>query len=212
MATITLHNPQNFGQLFIEEYLSGGLGRMQKRDIDILMLYLLLKDGQYQFPQDIFKAARDLKLTETKVRNLYQEVQLRYQQLKEDDAKKALVAIIEKKAFELRGERLVFIVRDPMLGQFFQEWVASVDGFTDSSFNPNLVSIDKSVFRDVLDKIAVKDFGKFPAELDALNQENNRNTLLDMFMEELVKASGSKTGEVAITALASGLKVLLLGG
>ena len=86
-----------------------------------------------------------LGCTEARVRNLYQEVQLRYQQLPEKDAKAAFVKIIERKSFELKGNRLLFYVRDPMLGQWFQEWVADVDGFTDSSFNPNLVLLQPNI-------------------------------------------------------------------
>ena len=78
--------------------------------MDIFLLHLLIQDGQYSFPKDIFKAARELKLTESRVRNLYQEVQLRYQQLEEEQAKSALVELIEKGAFELKRKRFVFIV------------------------------------------------------------------------------------------------------
>ena len=193
----------------MEEYLAGGLGRMQKRDIDILMLHLLIQDGQYKFPDEIFKAARELKLTETRVRNLYQEVQLRYQQLEEKEAKAALVKLIEKGSFEFNGSRFVFIVRDPMLGQYFQEWVASVDGFTDSSFNSNLVSIDKDVFLKVLKKISVQQFGEFPAEAGNFNEPNNRPGVLKLFVEEFAKSAGQEAGKMSVHAIAAALGVIL---
>lgn len=123
MPNVEIRRPSNFCNTFLEHYLAGGLGRMQKRDIDVLVMHLLISDGRYQFPRDTFKAARELSLTETKIRNLYQEVQLRYQQLPEEEAKALLVELINKKAYEIKGERIVFIVRDPMLGQWFQEWV-----------------------------------------------------------------------------------------
>lgn len=145
MSKIRIENPQSFTAEFLSQYLAAGMGRMQKGDIDVLVLYLQIADGHYDLPQDIFKAARDLKLTEARVRNLYQDVQLRYLQMSEQEAKAALVDLIEKKAFEFQAERIVFIVRNPMLGQWFQDWVATVEGFTDTSFNRNLVSIDQDV-------------------------------------------------------------------
>ena len=204
-----INNSRKFCADLMEEYLAGGLGRMQKRDIDILMLHLLIQDGQYKFPDEIFKAARELKLTETRVRNLYQEVQLRYQQLEEEGAKAALVKLIEKGSFEFRGNNFVFIVRDPMLGQYFQEWVASVDGFTDSSFNPNLVSINKDVFLKVLKKISVQQFGEFPAEARNFNEPNNRPGVLKLFVEEFAKSAGQEAGKMSVRAIAAALGVIL---
>jgi len=209
MPNLQIKKPKKFCGDLLGEYLAGGLGRMQKRDIDILMLHLLMQDGQYSFPRDIFKAARELKLTETKVRNLYQEVQLRYQHLEEAQAKAVLVELIEKKAFELKGERFVFVVRNPMLGQYFQEWVASVDGFTDSSFNSNLVSINKDVFQKVLDKISVREFSEFPEEADNFNQPKNRPGVLRLFIKEFAKSAGSEAGKMSVKGLAAALGVIL---
>jgi hypothetical protein len=182
---------------------------MQKRDIDILMLHLLIRDGQYSFPKDTFKAARELKLTETRIRNLYKEVQLRYQQLEEEQAKAALVELVEKGAFELKGKRFIFVVRNPMLGQYFQEWVANADGFTDSSFNPNLVSIDKDLFLKVLNNISAKKFEEFPEEIEKFNQPNSRPGVLKLFIDEFAKAAGGEAGKMTVKGLATALSVIL---
>lgn len=202
MTNITIRRPANFCEEFLSNYLAGGLGKMQKRDIDVLVMHLLISDGRYKFPKDLYKAARELSLTEARVRNLYQEVQLRYQQLPEEDAKAAFVDLINKRSFELKGNRLVFVVRDPMLGQWFQEWVARVDGFTDSSFNSNLVSVNKEVLLDVLDNIAANEFPEFENELDAFNEAGGRKATLELFIDELVKAAGKKAGALGATLLA----------
>jgi hypothetical protein len=209
MPNLKIKDSKEFCSSLLDEFLAGGLGRMQKRDIDILVLHLLIRDGQYSFPRDIFKAARELKLTETRIRNLYQEVQLRYQPLGEDQAKAALVELIKKGAFELKGKRFVFVVRNPMLGQYFQEWVASVNGFTDSSFNPNLVSISKDVFSKVLDKISIKEIGNFPDEVESFNEQSNRPGVLKLFIEEFAKSAGSEAGKMSVKALAIALGVIL---
>lgn len=209
MPNIEIQNPSKFSEIFLKNYLTGGFGRMQKRDIDILVMHLLITDKRYQFPRDIFKAARELGLTNTKIQNLYQEVQLRYQQLSEQEAKNAFVELIRKDAFELNGSRLVFVVRDPMLAQWFQEWVASVDGFTDSSFNRNVISIDRKVLLNVLDQIAVEEIPEFDDELTRFNKASGRKSKLSLFIDELVKAAGNKAGELSVQALATVLAGLL---
>jgi len=209
MLDLRIKNPKKFTADLLEEYLAGGMGRMQKRDIDVFILHLLIQDGRYSFPKDIFRAARDLKLTEARLRNLYQDVQLRYQQLGEDQAKEAFVELIKKGAFELKKSRFVFIVRDPMLGHFFEEWVASVEGFTDSSFNPNLVSVSKEVLLKVLATIAATKIGEFPEELEIFNAEPNRPSVIRLFVEEFAKSAGKEAGHMTVKGLAVALGVIL---
>lgn len=209
MANIEIDRPPKFCEEFLKHYLGAGLGRMQKRDIDVLVMHLLISDGRYKFPRDTFKAARELSITETKVRNLYQEVQLRYQQLPEEEAKASLVELINKKAFEIKGERIVFIVRDPMLGQWFQEWVADVDGFTDSSFNPNLVTVHKKVLVDVLDKIAVSQIPTLNKDFEQFNKTDGRKSKLRLFVDELIKSAGKEAGKLTTKALAKILAGIL---
>ena len=89
-----------------------------------------------------------------------------------------------------------------MLGQWFQEWVVDVDGFTDSSFNPNLVSVNKEVLRNVLDNIAVDEIPGFEADLEAFNEAGNRKAKLELFVEELVKSAGKEAGAPGVRLLA----------
>ena len=198
-----------FASEFLSYYLAAGMGRMQKRDIDVLVLYLLIADGQYSFPGDIFKAARDLKLTEARVRNLYQEVQLRYMQMSEEQAKEALADLVEKKAFEIKGDRIVFIVCNPMLGQWFQEWVATVEGFTDTSFNRNLVNIDQAVFLKVLRAISVDDVPKMAGDFRVFNRAKSREEKIGLFVEEFIKGAGNDLGGLTTSGLATVLRYLL---
>lgn len=209
MADLRIRNSAKFTVDLLKEYLAGGLGRMQKRDVDVLVLHLLIQDGRYSFPKDIFRAARELKLTEARLRNLYQDVQLRYQQLDEDQAKQAFVELIKKSAFESKNSRLVFVVRNPMLGHFFEEWVADVEGFTDSSFNPNLVSVSSEVLFKVLEKISADNIGEFPEEVEMFNGQPNKPGVLRLFVEEFAKAAGNEAGRMSVKGLAIALGVIL---
>lgn len=43
------------------------------------MLHLLLAEGRSDLPEDIYCACRELKLTEARLRNLYEAVQVKRQ-------------------------------------------------------------------------------------------------------------------------------------
>jgi len=188
MNTLKIEDPDKFCELFLAEYLKNGLGvGFSKRDLDVLIFYLLLKDGRYNMPADIYKVCRDFKLSETKVRNLYQDVQLRYNQYDEKIAKKKFIEVVKSESVELRRNKLTFItfiIRDPLLRQYFEEWVAKVNGFTDSSFNRNLVTVSKKTFSMILDTIFIE--SKYDI---AYIKDKIENASLDMDEQQYNKKS-----------------------
>jgi len=214
MSGMAVSDPKTFCEDFLAEYCLSGLGRISKRDSDVLVFYLLLRDGRYKMPQDIFKACRELKLTEAKVRNLYQEVQIKYLQYDESEAKRRFISVVESGSIERNGQKLTLIVREPLLRQYFEEWVAAQKGFTDSSFNKNLIVIHRDTFALVLDSLAGPDFDKakvqFKGELKFLNDAENRSGLFRMFAEEFLKSAGKEAGSISIKGCVQGLKLLIM--
>jgi len=189
--------------------------------VDVLVFSLLLKDERYTLPEDIFKACRELKLSETKVRRLYQDAQLRYMQYDEEDAKKKFVAVVESGAIEKKGEKLTFTIREPLLRQYFEEWVAKEKGFTDTSFNKNLVTLSVETFYRVLDYIANPDLpiDKIKQQLDEegyvendeLRDTNSREGLLKLFLKEFAKSAGREAGALSISTVGKVLRLIIFG-
>lgn len=222
MSNISVQDSAIFSNTFLDEYCKNGLGSgFSKRDVDVLVFFLLLQDKRYTLPEDIFKACRELKLSETKVRRLYQDAQLRYMQYDEDEAKKKFVAVVESGAIEKKGEKLTFTIREPLLRQYFEEWVAKEKGFTDTSFNKNLVTLSVETFYRVLDYIANPDLpiDKIKQQLDEegyvendeLRDMNNRQGLLRLFLEEFVKSAGREAGALSINAIGRVLRLIIFG-
>ncbi|MBO1926350.1 hypothetical protein J3998_02065 [Thiomicrorhabdus sp. 6S2-11] len=78
-----INNAHSFCELFLDKFLVNGFGAMPKRECEIYLLHLLLKDGQFKNEKgqtDFHEMSLDLKMTETKVRNLVYEIELKYQQ------------------------------------------------------------------------------------------------------------------------------------
>lgn len=215
MIDIKVSNPELFCENLIGVYLKDGLGSLTKREVDTLILYLLIKDGVYEFPADIYKACREFKLSETRVRSLYQEVQFKYMQYDETTAKHKFIELVERGLIEQKGKHLTFIVREPLLRQYFEEWVAAQDGFTDSSFNKNLVTVSFETFKKVLQDLVDVDFeaikDKLVDELEPLNKAQDKESLLELFVREFFKSASKEAGAISIQGLAVALKMFLFG-
>jgi len=188
---------------------------MSKRDVEILVLYLLMLDGHFDFPEDIYRACRELRLTETRMRGLYSEVQLRYMQYGPDEARLKFIELVRSGSFESnRNGSVTFIVRDPLLHQYFEEWVADQDGFTDSSFNKNLVTVSVDVLASVIEALTVVGFedvrDRFKGELAGLNEASDLRSLSRMFAVEFSKSAGAAAGRLSAEGLAMGLRALFI--
>ena len=187
MDELKINNSEQFCNLLITEYCKNGLGvGFTKRDIDVLVFYLLLKDNQYNMPEDIYRACRYLKLTETKVRNLYQDVQLRYNQYDEEKAKERFVEVVSSGAIELNGDKLKFVIREPLLRQYFEEWVARVRCFADSSFNKNIITVSKAAFSRILDEVLID------SKYDVNSIREKINSIIDIEQNEELKKSNNR--------------------
>jgi hypothetical protein len=149
MMTYTINSERFVGDL-ISEYVERGFGTLAKRDLEVFLFHLLHKHGYFGDKLDFFQMSKMLRISETKVRNLYQDVQLRYNMYTEDQAKERFVQLLESGRFDVdpgRGYRLQ--IRDPLLRQFVEEWVDSVNGISDSSFSPTIIVIPREVFLDM---------------------------------------------------------------
>lgn len=185
------------------------------------MFFLLLQDKRYTLPEDIFKACREIKLSETKVCRLYQDAQLRYMQYDEEEAKEKFVAVVESGAFEKKEKKLTFTIREPLLRQYFEKWVAEENGFTDTSFNKNLVTLSIDTFYRVLDSLANSDLPidtikhqldeEGYVENDESRDTNSREGLLGLFLEEFAKSAGREAGALSISTIGKVLRLIIFG-
>jgi hypothetical protein len=148
-----IQNPKGFAQDFLKHYFASGFGGMQKRDLDTLVFGLLLKYGAFGGSADAPDATEisfQLGISPARVRTLLRDAQLRYLQYDEHEAKIRLVKLFETCRFERTGSHILFSVSDPLLQQYFTHWVSRVNGFHDSTFNPNLIKVSYEVLADVL--------------------------------------------------------------
>jgi hypothetical protein len=203
---LRIQDPQKVLSRFLELYLERGIGSLSKRDADILLLHLLLEDGAFEKGGESYEISRTFKISETKARNLLQEVQLKYGQYSEEEAQKKMIELLEKSRFELEKkdnqlQKIIFIVRDPFLKQYFEEWVSRVGGFSDTSFNKDLIKISPDVFASILTLLYGEDGMKslkikLPESVDpALKKENTVQGFFKRFIEKYIDNAAQETGK-----------------
>ncbi len=178
-------NKEVFFDRFKEEYFRRGIGTMSKKDIDILVLKLILDQiGEANDQElDVFELSRKLKISITKLRALIKEVQIRYGQIDEEIVKRRLVYLFSKKRWIIEGKYIQLSIIDPMLRDYLSEMIFNLNSFADYSFNPEILKIEIEVFISILIKLSDKSLEEIiqliPNELNqAVLNRDSKETII----------------------------------
>jgi hypothetical protein len=78
---LSINNKPKFTDKFITRLLENGFDFLSEKELKVYILYLLLEDGQFMNDDgdiEFHEVSLALKISETKVRNLIYEVELKY--------------------------------------------------------------------------------------------------------------------------------------
>lgn len=197
-----INSASSFCELFLDKFLENGFGAMPKRECEIYLLHLLLEDGQFKNEKgqiDFHEMSLALKMTETKVRNLVYEIELKYQQ--PIDFSQALIELFENQHYEVDEphKAIKFSIQSPLLKQAFEYEIRKLGGMSDGSFAKHLVTIKEDTFAKLLNRLygAAVDDAVIQCVTTKLKQnETPKAGLFRLFAEEFVKTSGGKTAEM----------------
>lgn len=158
MDVKSIKDTKGFVKDFLDEYLSDGLGSKNKREIDILVMNLLMKYGDL--------AARSnqelsimLQATESKVKSLRYEARLKYPP-DADYVQTEFLYILTRSQCDFEKNKIIFAVEDNFLRHAIQGRLKSKGMFADSSFNSEIIKIDENSLVAVLEEL----YGKETAE------------------------------------------------
>jgi uncharacterized protein YaaW (UPF0174 family) len=201
---MTLNNPKQFANNFLSKFLENGFGSLPKREIEIYIINLLLEDGQFINDNreiDFHEISLMLKVSETKVRNLIYEVELKYRN--NHNFLKQLIELIEKQKYEVDKDKIKFSIQSPLLKQYFEYEIRKLpNSISDGSFSKNIVTISKETFEKLL-KNLYQDEDKIQEFIHNLPEDKkkvikDKDTLFNIFVEEFVRGAGKKGGEKSI--------------
>jgi len=198
---IEIKNPNQFSERFLTKFLENGFGALPKRELEVYLLHLLLEDGQFRNENeaiDFHEMSLALKMTETKVRNLVYEIELKYQQ--PINFSHALIELVEKQCYEVDKSRraIKFSIQSPLLKQAFEYEVRQLAAISDGSFAKQVVTISEVTFSKLLnrlygDKVDDEMLARVQSELNLEpGTQNARTRLFELFVAEFVKESGKK--------------------
>jgi len=202
-----LNNSEQFANKFLTKFLENGFGSLPKREIEIYIMNLLLEDGQFVNDDgdiDFHEISLILKLSETKVRNLICEVELKYKN--DNNFLNQLIEIIEKERYEVDKDKIKFSIQSPLLKQYFEYEIRKLpNSISDGSFSKNIVTISQKTFEKLLNNL-YKDDEKINKFIDKLPDDKkeiikDKDSLFKEFVREFIKRSGSRSADLIFDIL-----------
>ena len=193
-----------FEDEFLQEYLDRGFGSLSKRDIDILVMHLLMKHSDLKGVSN-FNLSMKLKLTETKIKNLKYEAKLKYSKRLDVGIKEEFLSLLSKTRLQVVGKEtwISIVVEDTFLRNAIKAKVKENGSFADGAFNTEIVKISVDDFSYLMCVFSESEEQK-NVEKEISNLLSVKNTLdfkdlFKMFLEEAIKGAGDEVGRQSIT-------------
>ncbi len=197
---INLNNKPNFTDKFLAKLLENGFDFMKEKELKIYILYLLLEDGQFVNGDgdiDFHEVSLILKISETKVRNLIYEVELKYRYNR--NFVEQLIFIIDTGKYEVSEDKIKFAVHNPLVKQYFEYEIRKLGGISDGSFAKHIVTISDKTFEKLLLNLygdstkAEKIISGLPEHLQ--QKVTDKESLIKEFVREFGKSFSNTSGE-----------------
>lgn len=199
------------GNLKIEEiiqaYLERGFGSMNKNDFEVWIFneWRKLQDKDLSD----YQVSKALKISETKVKRLKYEADLKYS-FDEEQLLNKFFKLAEKANYKKDGDKLLFVINDKLLRQYINNILEESGRFMDSSFNSNIVSIYVDDFSFLLEKFNRIDKDKIleRAKEKAETNHDFPQTIPGILKEMFLNLSKEKLGEITTNSIIDFIKYI----
>ena len=200
MDIIKANGPEleDFAIKFLKIYLQNGFGRMSKTELDIMVFHLLASTSFSSCSN--YELSRILKISETKVKTLRYEANLRYGNHDDDTLKREFASIIENNNFKVVGDKIIICIEDKLLRNYLDYSLKSIGSFSDTSFNSELMTIHCDMFVDLL-KYLYGDKAYYQLENEL--KKNKINNDFKEFFKEFLKGGSNEIGKQSVKLLVS---------
>ncbi len=202
-------NHEAFAQAFLEAYLENGFTAMTKREIDLLVLRLLVTHSEgfsWEDPPSAFELAQQLRAKRSRIRSMMDELSFRHL-ADEAKAQKRLKKIIEDRIREegdalFEDSRVRLQIEDGFLREYAKDLVQKDYGIVDSSFNTSIIVLSGDKFLALVFEVMPEtprekieeELKRHQAQLHATSDKG----LFRLFIEHAVKGAGAEGGKQAV--------------
>ena len=191
-----------FGKEFLDVYLLRGFGNMTKSELDVLIFSLIRKYVLSEM--SIFEISRSLKISESKVRTLIYESDLKYSDTKEETLKKKFGQLVENLKFKIENDKIMFSIEDKLLRSFISSKISEIGAFSNTSFNRNMMVIHSDMFIDLLTNLYGKEnISRLECELSKRMSTTKTSSILKSCFNEFLKGAAKETGVQIVKLLVS---------
>lgn len=204
-------NHEEFSQEFLKEYLAFGLSNLPKKEIDHLVLKLLLRhhsEWDEKNPPSAFTLAQSLKAKRGKIRSMLDELSFRSSG-DMDLAKEKLRTHLKEAEKHIEQNKVKIQIEDSYIREYAKSIVQEHLGIVDTSFDRTIINVSGDKYLTLISEV-LGDQEKQALERDLNNADiQNRESLplTKVFITEFVKGAGKETGKNCIrlgSALLSG--------
>jgi hypothetical protein len=193
-----------FCREFLDAYLNDGFTSMPKREIDLLVLRLLLRHTNgwsEDEPPSAFLLAQSLRAKRSRIRSMLDELSFR-NAADEKAANDRLHVILENGEKDIDNSKVRIQIEDGYLREYAKSIVQADFGIVDTSFDRSIISLSGDKFLALTAEVMgdkeratfEKELKKHKKALKGADQEG----LLKTFLREFVKGSGQEAGKQAI--------------
>lgn len=188
---------------FFSVYFEKGFGVMNKTDIETL-LYHVLKERNL-LNGKCFDDSLALQISEAKARKLNYDSKVKYLYRNQEEVdvylKKEIGRYLKKARFSSNGKEIIFAIEDKYLRVALNAKMRAEGDFSDSSFNKDIVSLDKETFYEMISSLLseceVKEIEK---NLTAVPVDKSRGEILKRFIYKVFD-SGVISGVIQIGSI-----------
>lgn len=200
-----------FSREFLDAYLDDGFTSMPKREIDLLVLRLLLthvKNWSADAPPPAFTLAQALKAKRARIRSMLDELSFRNAD-NQESVNRRLHEILENHEKDIENNKVRIQIEDGYLREYAKSIVHADFGIVDSSFDRSIISLSGDKFLTLVTGVMGSDqHKKFEEELNRYKKDlkgKKGESLLRTFLREFVKSAGNAAGKKAISLGAAAL-------
>lgn len=140
-----------FADVFLDQYLIGGLGALPKREIDLLVLRALIESSTTDSAQaalakaDPFVLGRECRVRASRMRSMLDELRYRNPPT-DDDLRTQLREHLTKGERVADGTNVRIQIEDALLRDYARKAVRDEFGIVDSSFDRTVVALSPAKF------------------------------------------------------------------
>ncbi len=151
---ITIKDYEPFAKEFETLYLSRGFGSMNKNELEVLFFHLLKKYGNGFKDKSNFELACALRTSEAKIKRLAYESEMSYGvfgDVEKKDLQTRFLTLLSESKIQKENGTLRFVVEDKFMRSVIYEDLKRSGFYLDTSFNSEIVSIQKEALIALLE-------------------------------------------------------------